>query len=370
MKNSNVVFAFIAAAITLLIFIKDENVNFEEFGLGKGTSSYFPVWNGYPIHCSKLNDLQKYYEGWEKRGKRKLLLWFGNSQLHGMNQYKIGQKNGPEFLFETINHSEYDVLAFSLPNANIQEFLVLFSIIAKNYPIDQLILPVFMDDLREDGIRSDLLPILENSQVRQILKNYKISAKILNSNLSKINQENIDTTLNLLNASHWVENKLDGYLLKKFKLWKDRLQTRYDLTIKLYQTRNFVFNIKPNTTRKMIKGRYEDNLLALEAILLMASAANIHTMLYVPPIRSDVGIPYEENEYNNFKIKLQNLAVGSMICLRNYEKSVAPEFWGLKESTTIGENLEIDYMHFKEGGHIALANEIISELKKINKKYF
>ena len=76
--------------------------NFDEFALGKGTASYFASEEGVPIHLSKINKLEveSLLAGWEKRGKKKVCLILGNSQTHGINQYKEGEKSYNHLLFD------------------------------------------------------------------------------------------------------------------------------------------------------------------------------------------------------------------------------------------------------------------------------
>ena len=46
----------------------------------------------------------------------------------------------------------------------------------------------------------------------------------------------------------------------------------------------------------------------------------------------------------------------------NFEDIVPSEYWGMKESTTIGGGLELDFMHFKAEGHRLLADSIYEQL--------
>ena len=46
----------------------------------------------------------------------------------------------------------------------------------------------------------------------------------------------------------------------------------------------------------------------------------------------------------------------------NLEDIVPPENWGQKNSTTLNDNLEIDFMHFNYEGHLILANKLDSIL--------
>jgi hypothetical protein len=88
---------------------------------------------------------------------RELILWLGNSQLYTINQYKVGDLNSVEYLYKQIDTSRYLVIAYSLPNANLQEHYALLKFLNSELPVKHLILPVFFDDTRETGIRPDLI---------------------------------------------------------------------------------------------------------------------------------------------------------------------------------------------------------------------
>ena len=92
-------------------------------------------------------------------------------------------------------------------------------------------------------------------------------------------------------------------------------------------------------------------------------------MLYIVPIRNDVQIPYDLMQYNSFKEEAGAIANEySNVMFKNLEGLVPAKLWGTKASTTIGEEEEVDFMHFQAGGHQILADSILLELKLIWKQ--
>ena len=51
----------------------------------------------------------------------------------------------------------------------------------------------------------------------------------------------------------------------------------------------------------MIKGTYIKNLKAYEDILNLAQKNKVKVLVYIPPLRNDVKIPYDISEYSKFK---------------------------------------------------------------------
>ncbi|RYE56806.1 MAG: hypothetical protein EOP48_07200 [Sphingobacteriales bacterium] len=48
---------------------------------------------------------------------------------------------------------EYCLLTHTVPNASLQEFAVMYAYWKNRFPIREIVIPIFMDDVREDGIR-------------------------------------------------------------------------------------------------------------------------------------------------------------------------------------------------------------------------
>lgn len=348
-----------------LFFGKTEKTKFEELALGVETSSFFPRINSYPIHIAWIDSLDSFIEGWKSRGEKDLILWLGNSQLHGVNQYKGGDNTSPGYFYEYLVDKNYDMLAFSLPNANLQEHYLLFEYIRSILPVRELILGVCFDDLREAGIRYDLMKIAKEDFMVERLNKTITGSNILQNISQEITEENdlaaLDETV-----QEYTEKRLDDWLNKNFYLWETRPEIRGQIFTQLYLLRNNVFNIKPTSKRKIIKNRYNDNTLALEEIYSAGNKSRIKIFTYILPIRNDVEPPYELKEYEDFKTLLDSLNDTTNNLLFNFESIVPAQYWGTKDATTFGGEKEIDFMHFQAAGHKILADSLWQRLAIYN----
>jgi lysophospholipase L1-like esterase len=222
-------------------------------------------------------------------------------------------------------------------------------------PIDRLILPVVFDDLRETGIRAPLLPALRDPETRAALENIEIGRTILekNSDVAAGDFAALDQTV-----QESVETGLNDWLNDHFRLWAARPEMRGRLFADLHQYRNAALGITAQTKRKLIRGRYQLNMAALDAILIAASQSGIEAFVYIAPLRNDVEAPYDAGEYAAFKREVEELAARRGAAYANLESTVPGEFWGMKDSTDASGKLEFDFMHFQAPGHALLAEAI------------
>lgn len=344
--------------------------NFDEKGLGIGTSAYYAKKNNLAIHTSKIEDVKQLDSAARLYGNDKaLVLWLGNSQLHGINQYKEGDRSSADYLYDDLFEKNKFLVAFSLPNANLQEHYVLLQYLQEKLPIRQLILPVFYDDTREDGIRDQLICtdiknviLSKNPQsivdtvIRKYFSNQSASVDELDPNMKALRmttQERVEKFLN---------QKMDS----ASTIWTSRADLRSVILYEyLYKLRNSIFQISPNTKRKMIPARYELNIGAFKRITEFCRDKKISLLVYIPPIRDDVEQPYIENEYKQFKSTIQEIKATNNFALLNVESIVPAKYWGLKASTSNSkEKFEIDFMHFQSSGHRLLADTIKQYFKK------
>ena len=91
----------------------------------------------------------------------------------------------------------------------------------------------------------------------------------------------------------------------------------------------------------------------------------VEVVVYIPPIRSDIKIPYNLTEYNNFKKEIKDIAEEYQVNFNSLENIVPSEFWGRKTSTSLRGEDEVDFMHFQAEGHRLLAEAIFLEIKKL-----
>lgn len=322
--------------------------------MGAATTSLFAVRGAYPIHCQPDEGLELCVKGVQARGLQRKALWLGNSQLHAVNQLQTGERNAPDLLSERLAGRSIDLVTVSLGNGNMQEHLVLFQYLLDGIQPDTLILPVVFDDTREDGLRDGIAALTQDEKIVQQLRESDIGRKLLDKTPSPAPLPSGEAT-----PQERSEAWLNAWLDEHIPLWRARLEMRGDLFISLYKLRNTVFGITPSSKRKIIPGRYTNNMAAFETILQTAANSGVRVLVYVAPIGSDRGErPYVETEYQRFKDEIAVLARHYGADLENFENLIPDPLWGLKDSTTADHSAELDFMHFTAAGHRVLAGQI------------
>jgi hypothetical protein len=345
-----------ALAVVILHFaLRGGETKFEDLALGKATTSVYASVDGHKIHCNGVDGSEACIDGIRKRGATQVALWLGNSQIHAINQWKPDQETATAILHRRFQPRGIDVVAFSLPNARLEEYYLLFTYLSSRIPIRYLILSVVFDDLRGTQLRPLMmgalkdpatLAALERSEVgRQIAKRYGDEPSGDFAALEETVQEHSEAALN-------------GWLERHWKLWALRPEARGRFFLSLYDIRNTVLGITAQSKRKMIAGPYRNNMAALESLLDASTRAGVGVVLYIVPIRDDVEIPYDAREYQRFKRELEEIAARHGVSCSNLEGIVPGPLWGLKAPTNIGGRLEIDFMHFQAQGHVLLANAV------------
>jgi len=356
------------AGLYLFYIEIDPNENLDELAIGSENTLTLASIDKKKIHCEgglrEVNDCINDYLIYGDSDE--LILWLGNSQLHSINQFQLGDETASLILHKKLQSKDKYLLTFSQPNANLQEHFLLFEYLSNRVPITELILPVVFDDLRETGIRDNLQDILKHKVVIRELKNTEVGNKILlrqNTNKSlEGHNDPLDGT-----EQEGVEEYLNNALESMFDIWGDRSALRGKILLNLYKFRNWSLGITPSSIRKKIPVRYNMNMQALSAIIDSAQRKEIKVLVYIVPIRNDVKIPYNLNDYNDFKSKVISLDDSGLVKIANMEGIVPANYWGSKKPTSINSKVqELDFMHFNADGHKALSNEIFKALKAEN----
>ena len=329
-------------------------VNFEDLALGGDTTSYFGKVENLYVHCQDERDLDLCINSYLNHGKNNnITLWLGNSQLHSINQFIKGQETATIKLHKLAKKYNEYLISISQPNANLQEHFLITAYLIKKIPVKQLILPIVFDDMREDGIRFSLNYLLKDIATINLINKYETGNNLLLENKNK-------------NKNKSLLDKSEDYLNKKisdvWSLWSDRPEFRGKFFNFLYRLRNFIFQIDPSTTRKILPGHYKKNFQALNSIIKIAKDNKIKLIIYNVPIRNDFKIPYDIEDYNKFKKSLDIISTQHSIKFLNLENIVPNHLWGEKDPTSISRENEIDFMHFQEPGHKILSETLYSEM--------
>lgn len=361
----------IILSIFLLNFIsssKDSELKLDELALGEDNKNFLGIENKNIIHCSDLRDLKDCSDSYKNIGdKMPVVLWLGNSQLHAINQPKDDDEVAPLHLHRKLKKFSMFTLAFSQPNANLQEHFLLYAHLLDKFPIQTLILPIVFDDMREDDLRPSIYNILDDEKTLEIINSTFTGKKLIY--LKK--KEKKDVVSNYKNFkdnsyyNNYFEKKINYQLGSFWSVWDNRDSLRGKFFSSLYKIRNTVFNINEKTTRKIIRGPYVKNLKALKDILDLSIEKKIKVLVYIPPLRNDIKIPYDVNEYSNFKVEVKSITDNYKFKFISFENIIQKEFWGFKNSTNLKKKKEIDFMHFKGEGHKLLSEALFLEVIKI-----
>jgi hypothetical protein len=133
----------------------------EEEAFGRDTQNVLAATDGRIVHCLDARDSQKCVTSWEAAGQPATALWLGNSQLAAINRYQPGDITGSTLLHQSLARRGHYLITYSQPNANLLEHAVVLFSLAEQYSPRLLILPVFLDDIREQGIRSWIADFLK-----------------------------------------------------------------------------------------------------------------------------------------------------------------------------------------------------------------
>lgn len=366
-KKNSLLPLVISFTLSLLILFhySGYHTSFENLALGEDNLAYFASYGENRIHCTGIKDAGLCLDSIDKLSPAKVILWLGNSQLNSINQYKIGDKTAAQILFETLFKKQVASITFSPPNSSLQEHFILFEYMLIKTKIDLLILPVCFDDTRETGIRADIAAAFKDSKALAAISASPLGRQLIRN--TKIHGPSEDDFVGVkATIQERVEYGIEETLNKYSNIWRARKEVRGLFFDFLYRLRNALLNITPQSKRRLIKDRYDDNLRAFEEILKKAEKANVKVLVYIPPIRSDVESPYERSEYQQFKIKIRKIARRHSASYANFEAIVPGGLWGYKNSTSLKqEKLELDFMHFKGQGHQILAANILTKIKAL-----
>ena len=348
------------AFILLFTLFSGKETDFDDAAtFGAQTTSIFAEVGDYPIHCHSPNReaLSSCLAGAISRKAEDSALWLGNSQVHAVNQLQQGETNSVPILFDAIRHKGMDLLTFSQPNANLQEHYVLFEYLRLQLHLRVLILPVVFDDLREEGLRDEIAYYARDESTASALLMNEVGRRLVSA-AEEIPADQ-DTAGISQTMQERVERVLNTWLDKHSSLWRSRPEIRGQLIYGvLYQFRNWLFGIKASTKRKMIPGRYRENMAALVAILSQAKQNKISVVLYIAPFRGGVENPYVDEDYARFKSEVAAMAESFDVVYANLESLVPEKLWGYKDSTAMDGDVELDFMHFQAGGHKLLARRL------------
>jgi len=339
-------------------FVIDAN----ELAFGAETSNILGTVDGTVAHCSDIRDHHDCVADWEKAGSPKAILWLGNSQLPAINKMQSGEKNAPQLLFsKQLKSSGRWLVTYSQPNANLTEHALLYQALAPIYKPELVILPVVFDDIREQGIRPDLVDFADFQKSPDLAKAGSVNGYIqpwLAGN------KPIDTGVTENSLQERSEETITAALNKHWGLWESRPLLRGTLASAIHLLRNKALGIHSYTKRSVASELYENRMALLDELLSQIRDDGRQVLLYIPPYRDDIDGPYIAEEYDRFRADLQKLAIEHGATFGDFESIVPGEEWATVTDTIFGFQ-EPDFMHFTAKGHQRFAEAIDQQLNVI-----
>jgi hypothetical protein len=360
-------FCFAAAALSAYgrNYIAPERV-----GLAPEVTFASERWNGIPFTGSSIPSIRATIKAQVTEAPtgdgacpRKFVLWLGNSQLHSINDQKPADHLAPYWLRKASPcQNDFVPLGISLPNSDLQEYLVLAHYVTARLPISQLIICLTFDKLREDGLRNEFAEFLTDED-RKRMRSDAVARSIVERAEAEWRGSGGGEAGPLKGfVQKHLEERLNAALSRVSRLWAERPNLQNALLFDLYFARNDLLGIRPNTVRKMIPPRYQRNMAALRSLLDNMRAAGIPVLAYIAPVRQIPAPPYDPVEYEAWKRVVAGLAQETGVRLMNLEKLVPDDQWGSYHGD------DVDFMHFSGKGHQLLAEAINAELPSAERR--
>ena len=311
--------------------------------LQEGTSVLYESFNNKPIHCGAYPKLEQCIDGARSSPLEKTIL-FGNSQLHAVNDITENAELVALRLFKSsLKRNEY-ALTISYGNANFEEIFWALNKVLLSLQPKRIYLSSVFDDMREVGLRPDMLEGIDDEN---------------NFQQNKVHQKR--SFLPEIDFQDISETAIQRFFTDT-PSWNTKHELKYRINVNLRSIRNKIFGITPETKRTVLPYAYERNMKYLSNIVSTAKKNNIEVMIYIAPLLQDTNIPYIKEEYVKYKKDVKEVAELYEAKFFNFEEIVPNQAWGLKQSTQFNSKLEKDYMHFTETGHEILANKLIESL--------
>ncbi len=229
----------------------------EEAALGTQTQM---VYEGGPTGrtlCQDPSDEPLCHEHYVKAGRPPAILWLGNSQLPAINRPQPGDANSPAILHAELAKRGTYLVSLAQPNANLAEHALVFASVLDRYRPKALVLPVFLDDIRESGIRSNIAEFVADKEARASVEAspawpYLAPLLAVGGGGAAQNEAHGGDTL-----QRRVEAYVNDTLSEWWPLWRQRAQLRGIALIATHTARNKLLGINAQTKRRVDATLYD-----------------------------------------------------------------------------------------------------------------
>jgi hypothetical protein len=350
-------------ALGLLHVGRLKMIKLGEAALGGQTAEVLGEDGGLRYTCFDASDSEICENAYERAGRPPAILWLGNSQNFAINRYQPGDQLAVATVHRWLrDRGRTWLVSYTQPNANFYEQAIVFEALARRYDTRLLILPVFMDKLREQGVRDSVAAFMNQPNTADLVRaspEWPGLAPVLYNRTQTEGQLPTDRTIQAR-----VEDQFDALLSRYIPIWRDRGSLRGNLQMAMNTLRNKALGIHSYTKRPVDPGVYVDKMQMLQKILESAKHLNIRVLLYIPPYRQDISGPYDNAQYSQFKRDVESLAARYKADYVDLTDLVPGPEWATVVDHIFGFE-EPDFMHFTAEGHRRLAGAIQHRLMNL-----
>jgi hypothetical protein len=299
--------------------------------------------------CEGAHDSQRCINSWIRAGRPPVVLWFGNSQLMGINRARPEDVNAPGLLRAALQPRGYRAITYAQPNANLSEQEIQFDALAPVYKPKVFVLPVCYDDIRELQIRDEIAAFRPGFDPKAPADKAEKPAEPGKVATSQTVQARVEDA---------VTRKLD----EAWPLWSARQGLRGTTGFAIHALRNQLLGIHSYSKRPVDPGLYRERMALLDRLVGRARAQGIEVLLYVPPYRQDLDGPYIAADYDRFRADMKAIAARHGARFADLTPIVPGPEWATVTDDLFGFQ-EPDFMHFTATGHKRLVAAIDEQLR-------
>ncbi|MCC7394354.1 MAG: hypothetical protein IT553_05825 [Sphingomonadaceae bacterium] len=296
-----------------------------------------------------------------RSGRPPVALWLGNSQLAAINRMRPGDNNAPALLHADLAARGRYLVSYQMPNASLDEHILMVEAVLPTYDPQLVILPVCYDDIRETSIRDDVRAMVDLPGVRAAMAADPLGAEMLHVASAGTTEAEVSTD-DPKSVRPKVESAIVGWLEGHSSLWAKRSSLRGMLGFAVHTLRNKMLGINSQTKRPVPPSLEAERLARLDQFLREMRGRGTRVLLYVPPYRQNVSGPYVSADYARFKARLQALAAANGARYADLDAIVPGPEWGMVTDDLFGFQ-EYDFMHFTAAGHQRLAAAVDAQLR-------
>jgi hypothetical protein len=329
----------------------DRRIRPEDAALGAEEWTAITHFRGQRINAWRMKEWAEAVPADAGTGPSPIGLWLGNSQMHTVNQ------RGPDEFVASLYASEilgWPLRTLSLPNASLQDHLVMMHWAMGQRTPDWVVVGVCYDDLREDGLRFEYTEVVADGWVAELERAGPVGARLAAEvrALGRTASGDLQGTTRSGRSTQQVTEDWIQSHLNAWPVWSKRPEVMARWEMDLRHVRNTALGVDASTKRPAIGHRTDKNMAALDQILATAKDRGMRVVVYIVPLRWDPEPPYILEDYAAWKTEVESRVTAAGAAYLDLDRLVPDEYWGsFKEQ-------ELDFMHFRARGHELLGAAI------------